>query len=134
MKNLKLILALAVCWSGFVIPTSAQVLCIYCYDQNDSISQNVNNMILNGGFENTNCVSNSYSSCFCPNSNYYSCTLPNWICTGGGSASYPSIDDNTFTVTADGTNIITCEEKNLAGTVIMHPNYILFIYCNHYPV
>ncbi len=84
--------------------SSAQILCIYCYEQNDSLSQNVNNLILNGSFENTNCAPNVFSNSFCPNSGYYGCDVVNWICTGGGSASYASIDDYTFTQTADGNN------------------------------
>lgn len=80
----------------------SQILCIYCYEQNDSISQNVNNLVLNGSFENTNCQPNVFSNSFCPNSGYYGCDVVNWTCTGGGSASYASIDDYTFTQTADG--------------------------------
>lgn len=80
----------------------AQILCIQCFNQNDSIGLNVNNHIVNGGFENTTCLSNQYTSTFCPASTNFSCSIANWICSGGGTASYPSIDDNTFTVTADG--------------------------------
>src|SRR5215213_2383506 len=83
---------------------SAQILCIYCYEQNDSISQNVNNMVLNGSFENTTCAPNVFSNSFCPLSNYYGCTVADWTCTGGGVDSYTSIDDSTFTQTADGAN------------------------------
>ncbi len=103
MKKTLLVLLLSF---SFVIYNSvkAQIICIYCYEQNDSISQNVTNMILNGGFENTNCLPNIYSSSFCPNSNYYSCSLPDWTCTGGGTATYVSIDDYTFTQVADGNN------------------------------
>jgi PKD repeat protein len=82
--------------------SSAQIVCIYCYEQNDSISQNVNNLILNGSFENTNCQPNIFSNSFCPNANYYGCDIVNWTCTGGGVDTYASIDDNTFTQTADG--------------------------------
>ena len=80
----------------------AQIICIYCYEQNDSISQNVNNLILNGSFENTNCQPNVFSNSFCPNANYYGCDVVNWTCTGGGVDTYASIDDNTFTQTAEG--------------------------------
>ena len=93
-----IILALAFCYKH----SSAQIICIYCYEQNDSISQNVNNLILNGSFENTNCAPNIFSNSFCPNSNYYGCDIVDWTCTGGGTASYASIDDYTFTQTADG--------------------------------
>ncbi len=84
----------------------AQILCVQCFNQNDSIAGAVNNLIVNGGFENTTCLSNQYSSSFCPVSQYYSCALPNWICTGGGTSTYISIDDNTFTVVADGTKAL----------------------------
>jgi hypothetical protein len=70
------------------------VLCIYCYDQNDTISANVNNLILNGGFENTTCTPGQWGDCFCPNAVSYNCDISNWTCTGGGSASYPSIFNN----------------------------------------
>jgi len=81
---------------------NSQIVCVQCFHQNDSIAGSVSNYILNGGFENTTCVSNVFSSSFCPASTYYSCTVANWTCTGGGSSSYASIDDNTFTMTADG--------------------------------
>jgi len=81
---------------------NSQIVCVQCFHQNDSIAGSVSNFIVNGGFENTTCVSNVFSSSFCPASTYYSCTVANWTCTGGGSSSYASIDDNTFTMTADG--------------------------------
>ena len=101
MKNI--LLALILNFSLLISNSAlAQILCIYCYEQNDSISQNVNNMVLNGSFENTNCQPNIFSNSFCPNSGYYGCDVVNWTCTGGGFDSYASIDDNTFTQTADG--------------------------------
>jgi len=99
----KAILTVILSFSFFIFNTaSAQILCIYCYEQNDSISDNVNNMVLNGSFENHNCQPNIYSSSFCPVSQYYSCAVPDWTCTGGGYDTYVSIDDYTFTQTADG--------------------------------
>jgi hypothetical protein len=82
----------------------AQILCIYCYDQNDSISQNVNNLILNGGFENTTCAFNSNANTFCPNSVNYNCDIMNWICTGGGSGSYSCFYDLNFWYVQSGTH------------------------------
>jgi hypothetical protein len=101
---MKKILLLVIFNFSFLIFNSlhAQILCIYCYEQNDSISQNVNNMVLNPSFENHNCQPNIYSSSFCPVSQYYSCAVPDWTCTGGGIDSYVSIDDYTFTQTSDG--------------------------------
>ncbi len=69
--------------------TSAQVVCIFCYDQNDSISHGVNNLLLNGGFEAPSCTSGS----FCPLSTYYMCDIPNWTCTGGGTSTYAQVFD-----------------------------------------
>jgi PKD repeat protein len=82
--------------------SNAQILCIYCYDQNDSISQNVNNLVMNGGFENHTCSPNTQQYSFCPNSNYYSCDISNWICTGGGIYSYANIWDNSSTIIPQG--------------------------------
>ena len=80
-----------------------QVLCIYCYDQNDSISSNVNNLIVNGGFENTNCIANYLStSVFCPNSMHYSCDIANWICTGGGTNTYCQMMDSVHCTIVEG--------------------------------
>jgi PKD repeat protein len=99
----KIVLISIINFSFLIINSaSAQILCIYCYEQNDSISDNVNNMVLNGSFENHNCQPNIYSSSFCPVSQYYSCTVPDWTCTGGGFDTYVSIDDYTFTQTAEG--------------------------------
>jgi len=101
---MKKILLLIILNLSFLIFNSlqAQILCIYCYEQNDSISQNVNNMVLNGSFENHNCQPNIFSSSFCPVSQYYSCAVPDWTSTGGGFDTYLSIDDYTFTQTAEG--------------------------------
>lgn len=81
----------------------SQVTCIYCYQQNDSISANVTNLVQNGSFENTNCIMNQSTSSYCPASQYYSCSIPNWTCTGGGNFSYPSFFDTTYIATGQGT-------------------------------
>ena len=86
---------------------SAQVLCIYCYDQNDSISHGVHNLILNGGFENNNCIPNDSS--FCPNSGRYNCDITNWTCTGGQFSSYANIVDtsqNSSSIIIQGTKAV----------------------------
>ena len=80
MKNLILLTALVFIFSKF---SSAQILCILCYNQNDSISSNVNNLLQNGSFE-SGCINGS----FCPNSQYYTCDIPGWTCTGGGTSTY----------------------------------------------
>lgn len=69
--------------------SKAQIICIFCYEQNDSISSNVNNLILNGSFE-TGCPNLGY---FCPNSGAYSCDIDNWTGSGGGITSYGLVFD-----------------------------------------
>jgi type IX secretion system substrate protein len=86
--------------------SAAQILCIYCYDQNDSISAGVNNLLLNGGFENTTCtpaggIIGALTS-FCPSSNGYVCDITNWTCTGGGTNTYACLFDNTWSIIAEG--------------------------------
>ena len=87
-KIYTIVIVLAFVFDG--LSANAQILCIHCYDQNDSISHGVNNLVLNGGFENTTCTDSS----FCPNSNLYNCSISNWICTGGGSQTYANIIDS----------------------------------------
>jgi len=84
--------------------SNAQILCIYCYGQNDSISQNVNNLVVNGGFENTNCAFNSNSNTFCPNSVNYNCDIANWTCTGGGINTYSIFADSNIWYVEEGTH------------------------------
>ena len=93
MKRLLLIFLTQV----IVSISNAQVLCIMCYDQNDSISTGIINLIQNGGFENHNCTP-SYGvigspTSFCPNSGGYSCDIANWTCTGGGQDTYACMYD-----------------------------------------
>ena len=78
----------------------AQLLCVQAFEQNDSIGVNVgsNNLILNGGFENTSCAISSVSChSFCPNSQYYDCNIANWSCTGGGDSTYSSLQNSSLT-------------------------------------
>ena len=104
MKNLKLILALlTIHCSILTIHCEAQVLCIYCYDQNDSISHGVNNLVLNGGFENTTCPLIDNGSTFCPNSLNYNCDIANWTCTGGGVITYARMYDSNSVIIVEGT-------------------------------
>jgi len=94
MKKFLLILVLS--FSVYTIHSaSAQIICIFCYDQNDSISTGVNNLLSNGGFENSNCVpwgGGGFDS-YCPSSMYYGCDIVDWTCTGGGQYSYPVLFD-----------------------------------------
>ena len=91
---------------SFYSTVNAQILCIFCYDQNDSISQNVNNLILNGGFENTTCALNSNGNTFCPNSMNYNCDIMDWLCTGGGQYTYSCFYDSNFWYVQSGTHSV----------------------------
>lgn len=77
--------------------SKAQVVCIMCFSQNDSISTGINNLIQNGGFELHNCPSSTgvigTQTTFCPNSVGYICDIQNWTCTGGGANTYACIYD-----------------------------------------
>ncbi len=88
---------------SFLISNSlhAQVLCILCFNQNDSISPNVTNLLQNGGFENGNCGPGT--GYFCPNSSFYSCDFPSWTCTGGGTSTYAHNSDANFSMVIEGT-------------------------------
>lgn len=105
MKRRSLVLILiAVFFSKF---STAQILCIYCYDQNDTISAGINNLLLNGGFENNNCApQNWFSSSYCPNSSYYNCDIVNWTCTGGGYQTYADVVDLAWGMVVEGTNSV----------------------------
>src|SRR5436190_18731963 len=98
LKTLSLLI-----FTTLTLATKAQVLCIECYDQNAPVLTNTNNLIVNGGFENSNCVVNVQSSVFCPNSNYYSCNIPNWTCTGGGYLTYAHIVGPAWVGIGEGT-------------------------------
>jgi gliding motility-associated-like protein len=80
---------------------SGQILCIYCYDQNDSISNNVTNLIQNGSFENTTC-NPAGNNTFCPNSFNYNCNLTNWTCVGGGTSTYAQLFPAAYSAIPDG--------------------------------
>jgi hypothetical protein len=79
--------------------TSGQIFCIHCFNQNDSISFGVNNLISNGGFESGGCLP---SWNFCPNSDDYNCDITNWICTGGGAFTYSILIDTNTSIIVDG--------------------------------
>ncbi|MFN8145152.1 MAG: T9SS type A sorting domain-containing protein [Bacteroidia bacterium] len=86
--------------------STAQIICIYCYDQNDTISGNVTNLISNGGFENNGCTPDSENISFCPNSFYHACNIPNWTCTGGGTYTYACSIDSLWSVIPEGSRAI----------------------------
>jgi len=105
MRNSPLIFSLILLF--FSMNTSAQVLCIHCYDQNAVISPSANNLLLNGGFENNNCIpQNWFGSSYCPNSNYYNCDIDNWTCTGGGPDTYADIITLNYAQVVEGTDAV----------------------------
>nr|MBK9651928.1 T9SS type A sorting domain-containing protein [Bacteroidota bacterium] len=85
------------------LQSKAQVCQIDCFEQTDSISQNVTNLLLNGSFESTTCAPFSVGwNVYCPNSAAYNCDVLNWTCTGGGTSSYPLIFSAASSIIADG--------------------------------
>jgi hypothetical protein len=88
----KIFLLASFCF-GFIAYVPAQIICIYCYEQNDSISDYVTNYVQNGGFEDT--IGNTSGS-FCPNSSNYTLDFANWTCTGGGSSTYAHISNSGY--------------------------------------
>lgn len=79
------------------LATDAQILCIKCYDQNARVLSDTNNLILNGGFENSSCIAwpNAGWGSYCPNANSYNCDITNWTCIAGGTNTYASIIDSS---------------------------------------
>src|SRR5689334_22896109 len=84
--------------------SSAQVLCVSCYDQNARVLTNTNNLVANGGFEITTCLPYTHygDTSFCPNSANYFCDISNWVCSGGGSLTYAHIIDTAFSPIVEG--------------------------------
>jgi len=97
-KKIYLISLLFLFFSRF---STAQIICIYCYDQNDTISANVTNLISNGGFE-TGCTPDSENISFCPNSMYYACGFLGWVGTGGGDYTYACAIDSFWSALPEG--------------------------------
>jgi len=85
----------------------AQILCVQCFQQNDSIGINVgsNNLIMNGGFENTTCAT-ACAGVYCPNSATYNCSIANWTCTGGGTSTYGCVYDSANYFVVQGTRAV----------------------------
>lgn len=100
MKKIYLLLLL-----GFILnkTSQSQILCINCYNQNNTLSPGALNLITNGSFENTPCIPWSYSGVFCPNSTYYTCNINNWVCTDGGASTYACMMTSAQSVIPDGT-------------------------------
>jgi len=78
-----------------------QILCVKAYQQDDSISHGVNNLLFNGSFENNDCHPGPCQFCgngtsFCPNSSTNQCDITNWTCSGGGGYTFSNVIDHTF--------------------------------------
>ncbi len=93
MKKTLLFVAMSFIFCNY---SNAQVFCVLCFDQNDSVSYNVNNLILNGGMENSTCAPWPAGDRYCPNSAAYNCDITNWTCTGGGASTYACMMDSTY--------------------------------------
>ncbi len=91
MKNLLLIIA----FTAIALTTHAQVICVQCFHQNAPIGIGANNLILNGGMENSDCTPGYIEEYLCQSASFYSCDLDNWTCTGGGSSTYACIFGST---------------------------------------
>lgn len=88
----------------FSSKSAAQVICVWCYDQDQPVSTGVTNLIQNGSFENTNCVAGEY---FCPNSSFYTgCTISNWTVTGGGIYTYAQMFSSLNSIIPDGNSAV----------------------------
>lgn len=99
MKKLCLLVYIQVLFIAF---TNGQVLCVQCIEQNEPVSTEVTDLIVNSGFEDTPCMPEWFGDSYCPNSNLYSCDIPHWVCTGGDELSYPGIFDSTLSVIPEG--------------------------------
>lgn len=101
--------------------SEAQIICIKCFDQKETISPNATNSLLNGSFENTTCNPGNFSQ-WCPASSGYSCNIQNWIATGGGTNTYAHLDDTNNTVVAKVTLL------SISVTIfVMHAQILLHV-------
>jgi PKD repeat protein len=96
-----------------------QVICVQCFNQNDSISPNVHNFIQNGSFETVTYLPGSTSIGFCPKSIWYGCNISDWICSGGGIGTYASPSDSTFSTVVNGNQAVYFGNSfcNLCSTI-----------------
>lgn len=100
MKKCLLLVLLCILLANAIF---AQVQCVLCYNQNNSlVSSGTTNYILNGGFETTLCDTEQV---FCPQSYVYSCDMPNWT-TVGGYWSYPKIYRHSYCKIPEGINAV----------------------------
>lgn len=86
----------------FAQQAAAQIICITCYPQEETVSPAAPNFLLNGSLENlTNSSGNNY---ICPNSSFYTTDIDDWTCTDGGTNTYAaSVTSQAFFKVVDGT-------------------------------
>lgn len=91
MRSTSVLILLA----SLAVGAEAQVLCVQCFEQNDSIGVNVGagNLVVNGGFENTTCATGC-AGVYCPSAMSFNCSIANWTCTGGGTLTYACVYDS----------------------------------------
>jgi len=84
---------------------AGQIECVYCYDQNARISAGVNNLLVNGGFENGTCIpfGQPGSGSFCASSIFYTCDVAGWTSPGGGNDTRAGIYDSASSTIPEGT-------------------------------
>ena len=87
------------------ITVQAQVLCIDCFRQNEAISPNANNLVLNGSFEDHECDLNS-NAFICPSFTSFNCEIDYWTALNGGTDTYASAKNDNFYLVPDGLTAI----------------------------
>jgi gliding motility-associated-like protein len=92
MKKFLLITFIGMFFTNY---STAQILCVNCYQQNAALPLTGPNLVQNGSFENSPCIPDAFSTCsWCPLATAYGCNIPNWTSMGGGSSTYSCIVDN----------------------------------------
>jgi gliding motility-associated-like protein len=97
------IVGLSILFSLMFQFSSAQIICIKCFDQNNTITNPSVNWITNGSFENISGVANGY---ICPSFAEYNCDINNWTCIGGGNSTYAQLENSIVSVVPDGNNAV----------------------------
>ena len=138
MKNLLYCLLFSLAYINVV---AAQIECIQCFNQNNPISPGATNQILNGGFEEHDCVPSWFQGSYCPGSNLYNCDIDEWRCIGGGANSYPIIFDSTLCLIPEGEyaayfgngNAFVCAELSFDTACIIREGCTVSGFPNGYP-
>jgi hypothetical protein len=75
----------------------SQITCIRCFNTNNTISPNANNLISNGSFE----IGCGAGQNFWPGAGG-GCVFQDWVCTGGGNGTYAHADSYSLSMPSDG--------------------------------